>query len=238
MRNTCQHSQQTRRWPNAGPPSRTLAKHQTSTGSTPRVCWELRSAGLVLLNTAGDDYKPTPIQCLLNVGPASPVLASIYSVLVSTLCHLHIFCLFLNFFFFLQMSYIYIYTFTVHAIYSTGPKKTRQYVRGLAKIKQFQTFKNNLDRAHNTHSPHYPFFLLISDMDSILTVFNTPIFFNFFMFSNFLFSIQNVPEPTHHPNWMFGIFFNFATSLRHDKNSKKNKNMLCEVFLRGYYLVS
>ena len=49
-------------------------------------CWELRSAGLVLLNTAGDDYKPTPTQCLLNVGPASPVLASIHSVLVSTSC--------------------------------------------------------------------------------------------------------------------------------------------------------
>ena len=28
-------------------------------------------AGLVLLNTAGDDYKPTPNQCLLNIGPAS-----------------------------------------------------------------------------------------------------------------------------------------------------------------------
>ena len=80
------HSQQTRRSPNADPPSATLAQHQTSTGSTHRVCWELRSAGLVLLNTAGDDYKPTPTQCLLNVGPASPVLSSIHSILVSTSC--------------------------------------------------------------------------------------------------------------------------------------------------------
>ena len=55
-------------------------------GSTPRVCWELRSAGLVLLNTAGGDYKPTPIQCLSDVGPASPVLASIHSVIVNTSC--------------------------------------------------------------------------------------------------------------------------------------------------------
>ena len=35
---------------------------------------------------AGGEYKPTPTQCLLNVGPASPVLASIHSVLVSTSC--------------------------------------------------------------------------------------------------------------------------------------------------------
>ena len=42
------------------------------------------AAGLVLLNTAGGDYKPTPTRCLLNVGPASPVLASIHSVIFST----------------------------------------------------------------------------------------------------------------------------------------------------------
>ena len=43
------------------------------------------AAGQVLL-TAGGDYKPTPTQCLLNVGPASPMLGSIHSVsaLVST----------------------------------------------------------------------------------------------------------------------------------------------------------
>ena len=33
---------------------------------------------------SGGDYKPTPTQCLLNVGPASPVLASRHSVLMST----------------------------------------------------------------------------------------------------------------------------------------------------------
>ena len=33
---------------------------------------------------SGGDYKPTPIQCLLNIGPASPVLASRHSVLMST----------------------------------------------------------------------------------------------------------------------------------------------------------
>ena len=49
------------------------------------------AAGLVVL-TAGGDYKPTPTQCLLNVGPASLVLASIYSALVSNSCwreHVH-----------------------------------------------------------------------------------------------------------------------------------------------------
>ena len=43
------------------------------------------AAGLVSL-TAGGDYKPTPTQCLLNFGPASSVLASIHSALVSTSC--------------------------------------------------------------------------------------------------------------------------------------------------------
>ena len=43
-------------------------------------------ARLVMLNTARGDYKPTLTQCLLNVGPASSVLASIHSVLVSTSC--------------------------------------------------------------------------------------------------------------------------------------------------------
>ena len=32
------------------------------------------------------EYKLTPIQCLLNVGPASPVLASINSALISISC--------------------------------------------------------------------------------------------------------------------------------------------------------
>ena len=31
--------------------------------------------------SAGGEYKPTPTQCLLNVGQASPVLASIHSTL-------------------------------------------------------------------------------------------------------------------------------------------------------------
>ena len=67
-------------WSNSGPTSATLAQHQTSTGSTPRVCW---AAGLAV-HTDGGEYKPTPTQCLLNVGPASPMLASIHSALVST----------------------------------------------------------------------------------------------------------------------------------------------------------
>ena len=82
----CQHSQQTRDvdqcWSNSGPPSAALAQHPTSTGSTPRVCWD---AGLAV-HTAGGEYKPTQTQCLSNVGPASSVLASIHSALVSTSC--------------------------------------------------------------------------------------------------------------------------------------------------------
>ena len=63
-------------------PACDAGQHQTSTGSTPRVCW---AAGLAVPTTGGE-YKPTPTQCLLNVGPASPVLASIHSALVSTSC--------------------------------------------------------------------------------------------------------------------------------------------------------
>ena len=76
----CKHETLTRCWSNAGISSATLAQHYTSTGSTPCVCW---AAGLVV-HTAGGEYKPTPTQCLLNIGPASPVLASIHSALVST----------------------------------------------------------------------------------------------------------------------------------------------------------
>ena len=36
--------------------------------------------------TASGEYKLTPTQCLLNVGPASTVLASIHSAIVSTSC--------------------------------------------------------------------------------------------------------------------------------------------------------
>ena len=98
----------------------TLAQHQTSTGSTSRVCWAAfnpgntkhlynictmrrrRWAGVVQMlykcfvfawnsSWSGGDYKPTPTQCLLNVGRASPVLASRHSVLMSisfvTICN-------------------------------------------------------------------------------------------------------------------------------------------------------
>ena len=51
-------------------------------GTRPHVCW----AAIYIVFTAGDEYKPTPTQCLLNVGQASPVLASIYSALGSTSC--------------------------------------------------------------------------------------------------------------------------------------------------------
>ena len=84
----CQQSQQTRdvdpklvqcwlrRWPIIKP---ALVQRLVFAG--------LRSiaAGLVVL-IAGGDYKPSPTQCLLNVGPASPVLASIHSALLSTSC--------------------------------------------------------------------------------------------------------------------------------------------------------
>ena len=43
------------------------------------------NTGLVVL-TASGNYKPTLTECLLNVGPALPVMASIYSALVSTSC--------------------------------------------------------------------------------------------------------------------------------------------------------
>ena len=88
----CQHSQQTRRWPNAGPmlahslryfPSinPALVQRLVFAGS----CVQLH-AGLVVLTASGTnrpEYKPTPPQCLLNAGPASLVLASIHSALVS-----------------------------------------------------------------------------------------------------------------------------------------------------------
>ena len=68
--------------------------------------------------------------------------------------------------------YIYIHSTYNCTIYSTEQKKTRQYVRGLAKLKQFQLSKKKLDRAHNTHTPPYPFFYFlkpISDMDRKLS---------------------------------------------------------------------
>ena len=62
------HEMLTKCWSNSGPPSATLAQHKTSTGSTGLWVWK---------------RKPTPTQYLLNVGPASPVLTSIHSTIVS-----------------------------------------------------------------------------------------------------------------------------------------------------------
>ena len=59
----CQHSQKTR-----------------DVESMLVQCWPT----ILVVHTAGGEYKPTPTQCLLNVGPASSVLASIHSALV---CH-------------------------------------------------------------------------------------------------------------------------------------------------------
>ena len=56
------HEMLTQCWSNSCPPSATLAHHQTSTGSMPRVCW---AAGLAR-HTAGSEYKLTPIQFLVN----------------------------------------------------------------------------------------------------------------------------------------------------------------------------
>ena len=64
-------------WPSIKP---ALVQRLVFAGS----CVQLH-AGLVVL-TAGGEYKPTPTQCLLNVGRVSLVLASIYSALVSTSC--------------------------------------------------------------------------------------------------------------------------------------------------------
>ena len=108
------------------PANTTRAQHQISTCSTSRVCWELRSASLVLLNTAGDDYKPTRTRCQLNVWPD-----------------------------FFQISYI-----TLHTIYSTEQKKTRQYARGLAKLKQ----KIWIELTTTTHPPiHFFLYSLYND---------------------------------------------------------------------------
>ena len=81
VRNTCQHSQQTRRWPDAGPKSPTLAQHQSSTGSTPCVCW----AAFNPVNTK-HLYKVVPtlyeyytnVLCLLRTAAAGLVLLAAY----------------------------------------------------------------------------------------------------------------------------------------------------------------
>ena len=77
-------------WPDAGPllahclrrwPNIKLALVQCLVFAGLRTI----AAALVVL-TAHGDYKPTPTQCLVNAGPASAVLASIHSALVSTSC--------------------------------------------------------------------------------------------------------------------------------------------------------
>ena len=82
----CQQPQKTRRLSSAGP----MLAHRLRRWPRikPAVVQSLVFAGLrsIVWLTAGGDYKPTPTQCMLNVGPASPVLASIHSVLVSTSC--------------------------------------------------------------------------------------------------------------------------------------------------------
>ena len=155
VRNTCQESQQTRRWPNDGPPLRRWpsikpamlqrlvfpgsciqpSKHKTfvqcwanveAVGLTLYKCYTNVlcllgiAAGLELLNTAGNVYKPTPTQCLLNVGPASPVLASIHSVLVSNfmLRYLHVF--------FSDFIYTFTVQYTVQYIQYTVQNKREQ----------------------------------------------------------------------------------------------------------------
>ena len=66
----------TRCWPNAGP----ILAHRLRRWPSikPALVQRLVFAGLRVLQC-----KPTPTQCLLNVGPASPVLPSIHSTVVS-----------------------------------------------------------------------------------------------------------------------------------------------------------
>ena len=62
---------------------------QRNAGSTPdqrRRLWQSTFQHWTVLSGVSTEYKLTPIQCLLNVGPASPVLGSIHSALVSTSC--------------------------------------------------------------------------------------------------------------------------------------------------------
>ena len=73
----------TRCWPNAGPLSARLPSIKPALF---RVWWAARAAGLAVHDAVCGEYKPTPTQCLLNVGSALPMLASIHSLLVSTSC--------------------------------------------------------------------------------------------------------------------------------------------------------
>ena len=71
----CQHSQQTR---DVDPMLVQFRAHRVR--RWPSIKPALRAADLAV-HTAGGESKPIPTQCLLNVGPALPVLASIHSVL-------------------------------------------------------------------------------------------------------------------------------------------------------------
>ena len=69
------------------------SKHDRSTADSTLVhrcrLWPSTIQHCTVLSVGGGlstEYKLTQVQCLLNVGPASPVLASIYSALVSTSC--------------------------------------------------------------------------------------------------------------------------------------------------------
>ena len=66
------HETLTQCWSNYCPLSVTLAQHKTSSKSTPRVCW-----------AAGQAVQADTDLMSVNVGPASPVLASIHSTVVS-----------------------------------------------------------------------------------------------------------------------------------------------------------
>ena len=68
----CQHSQQTRDV--AGPPSATLAQHQTSTGSMPRVCWAAFnsswSGSAYCWRRLQADTDPMSVRCMVSVAAA------------------------------------------------------------------------------------------------------------------------------------------------------------------------
>ena len=67
-------------------------RRQPDAGSTlvhRRRLWPSTIQHWTVLSVGGGvstEYKLTPIQCLLNIGPTSQVLASIHSALVSTSC--------------------------------------------------------------------------------------------------------------------------------------------------------
>ena len=65
----------TKCWSNTGPQSATLAQHQTSTGSAPRVCWELRSIscwsdGTYCWQRLQVDTDPMSVKCWASVAGA------------------------------------------------------------------------------------------------------------------------------------------------------------------------